>query len=272
MAGEIVIGSREHRDLFCRTFIESHVAYDPARIDWPVLDEPTLGRLRGLPFWGEAVETERQVARKVQALAPLESDPLIREAIAMNGYEEGRHAVLIQGLTGHYELPVKAAPSDPLPRDVTWGFIRTGYGECFDSFFAFGLIRLAGDSGFFPKALVELFEPIVQEEARHILFFVNWIAYRQARQPFPQRMLDRTWCAMAMASQVWRRVKTARGAATDDFMMKSPETFEVDLSPAGFLRLCLAENQRRLSRYDPRLLRPRFVPTLATLAARLLRG
>ena len=266
MAHAITVGSEEHEELFCRFFTDTHLDYDPERIDWPELDEATLARLRALPFWNEAVSTEHDVARKVQALVPHESDPVLRDAIALQGFEEGRHAKLIRALTSHYQLPADPPAEAPLPADIEWAFIRTGYGECFDSFFAFGLIQIAKDSGFFPEPLIKLFEPIVQEEARHILFFVNWIAYRRAQQTLPHRPLDWSRCAMAMALQVWARVQTARGAATDDFMLKGHESISMDISPRGFLQLCLRENDRRLSPYDPRLLRPRFVPTVARTA------
>jgi hypothetical protein len=37
------------------------------------------------------------------------------------------------------------------------------------------------------------------------------------------------------------------------------------------LEICLAENERRLSGYDPRLLRPKVVPGLMRLVYRVLR-
>jgi hypothetical protein len=36
--------------------------------------------------------------------------------------------------------------------------------------------------------------------------------------------------------------------------------------------MCLAENERRMSLYDRRLLRPRLVPALARLARRFMRS
>jgi hypothetical protein len=83
---------------------------------------------------------------------------------------------------------------------------------------------------------------------------------------------------------VWGRVKTAIGAARagdgdgtpqgaepeNDFMMGVKDSLDVVSSPRQFLTVCLSENDRRLAPYDPRLLRPTFVPTLARALARVV--
>lgn len=268
---EVAIGSEKHKELLCKEFIDTHLPYDVATLRWPTLDTASLDRLRTLPFWEEAVSTERSTAAKVQAQARLENDPLLREAVALQGYEEERHSALLASLLTHYDIRVPLQPPPPLPTDIEWAFLRTEYGECFDSFFAFGLFAVAKDSGFFPAELVTLFEPIMQEEARHILFFVNWLAYRRVQLPWWQKPTHLGRCLLGMTVQAWSRVQTARGVGDGDFTMTGHEAINTDISLRGLLELCLTENERRLNPYDHRLLRPRLVPTIARTLCRVLR-
>jgi hypothetical protein len=42
------------------------------------------------------------------------------------------------------------------------------------------------------------------------------------------------------------------------------------LTPTIFVRACVEENERYMAAFDPRLLRPRFIPTLAKCALSIL--
>lgn len=271
-AGEVLPGSPAHKTLFCRMLLDTFDPYRPAVIAWPALAPDALRRLVSLPFWDIAVATEERAARRMEALADVCDDALIREAVALNAFEERRHKDVLGHMIRFYGIELKdEAPRIPMG-DPVWGFLRTGYGECFDSFFAFGLFALARRSGFFPDPLVEVFEPVVQEEARHNLFFVNWVAWRRASAGLPRRMTLDLQCLAALAVQAWGRIGLARTADDKNFTRTGGDAVGLALSPGAFFRLCLEEHDRRLAPYDPRLLRPRIMPSIARLASRMLPG
>ena len=286
----LVIGSEEHKELLCRTFIDTHDPFRPSEIRWPDLDAESLQRLKDMPVWNEATRTEAATAVKVQSLGDTERDPLLAKAISLQGYEEGRHAEVLLLLTKHYGIPVQPFAPPEVPKDPTLAFLRTGYGECLDSFFAFGLFRLGADAELFPKALISIFETIMQEEARHILFIVNWAAYLRARRPVLMRPAFDVWRGWNITAQAFDRLKgalsmaggdkkddekkdgaaaPARDETQDGFTLKSHSAFG-DFSLRSFLETCLAENDRRLSLYDPRLLRPMLVPSVIRRVVKVL--
>jgi hypothetical protein len=271
MVAALRVGSEEHKRVLCREFLDTFHPYEVRDIRWPALDGASVERLRALPFWGEAVATERTAGARVRRMADVERDPLLREAIAMQAYEEERHAALLESLLSHYGIAVPEGAGEP-PRDAEWGFMRMGYGETFDSFFAFGLFRIAADTGFFPARLLETFDGVMQEEARHVLFFTNWAAYYGKRLPLHRRPLFAVRRGLGLSLQALGRVRTAlrlRDAdASDDFTMQVPEAIDDGVTLRRLAETCLGENERRLAGYDPRLRRPRLVPELVR---RLLR-
>lgn len=267
------VGSWEHRRIYCRVFVETHRPFRAADIAWPELDEESLARLRGLPVWKEAARTEAATAVKVQSLGKAEKDPVLAEAIALQGYEEQRHADIIRGLTSRYGIPVPRYEADGAPADPTWTFLRTGYGECLDSFFAFGLFDVGRRTEFFAAPLIAIFDEIMQEEARHILFLVNWAADLRARRALPLRPVFDVRRAWNVAAQAFDRVRGAlamKGSEEQDgFTMKTHVELS-EFSLRSFLDLCLAENERRLAPYDERLLRPKLVPATVKVLRHLV--
>ena len=271
----IRVGSDEHKRLFCQTFIDTHNPFKPREIEWPEIDADSLARLKALPVWNEAARTEAATAVKVAALGKEETDPILGEAIRLQGYEEARHAEVIMLLTRRYGIEVAPYPEPEVPKNPTWTFLRTGYGECLDSFFAFGLFDIGARSGLFPGKLIEVFGTIMQEEARHILFIVNWAAFLRARRPLPLRPVfdaRRAWNVVAQAvDRVRGAMQMASGGKSSQqgFTLKSHGSFG-DFSLRSFLELCLAENARRFAPYDSRLLRPTLVPGSVKLLLKVL--
>ncbi|HKD53415.1 MAG TPA: ferritin-like domain-containing protein [Steroidobacteraceae bacterium] len=269
-------GSDAHKRLFCRTLLDTFNPYKPAVIDWPRLESDARERLVTLPIWDVAVQTEGRARLNVASYAAVIRDPLLREAIELNAFEEGRHKSVLSNLVTAYGITLAPEPHYLPPRDPEWAFMLTGYSECIDSFFAFGLFESARRSGFFPPPLVDTFEPVMQEEARHILFFVNWAAWHRRTMP----LWRRPWFELKVLSiwlvLIWERVRIARdvghGVQDNNFTLNGAKAVGVDVSVGGLIDLCLAENHRRMSAYDERLLRPAAVPALARLVRRLLRS
>jgi hypothetical protein len=269
-------GSPEHKRLLAEFFFATHLEYDPQRIDWPRLSAQELERLTALPFWQEALSTENITSNTVTAATALETDPQLRGAIALQGLEEQRHARLLAALAAHYRIPIEFPPPYA-PRNLEDDFLFAGFGECFDSFFAFGLFALARDSGYFPAALVAVFEPVMEEEVRHILFFVNWVKARRMQLERWKRPAFRARCAWIILKQVASRLKTARNlggsgtpASGENFTLTAHQDIGSPVTLHGLLTMCLAENDRRMARYDARLLRPRLVPGIARVLVRIL--
>jgi hypothetical protein len=273
--GRVRLGSDAHKTLFCRTLLDTFNPYKPAVIDWPELDADARERLVSLPIWDIAVQTEGRARLNVASYAAVTTDPLLREAIELNAFEEGRHKHVLSNMVAAYSITL--APETPYAAQgkPEWAFMVTGYSECIDSFFAFGLFESAKRSGFFPEALVDTFEPVIQEEARHILFFVNWAAWHRRTMPLWRRPWFELKVLAVWLFLIWERLGLARdvsGAQDNNFTVTGAKSVAEDIDVAELIEICLAENSRRMSGYDRRLLRPFAVPALARFARRFLRS
>jgi len=263
-AGAIRLGSEEHKRLFCKTLLDTFNPYRPAVIDWPKLDEDATVRITSLPIWDIAVQTENRASLNVCTYAEGISDPLLRKAIDLNGFEERRHRYVLSNLVQAYGITLAPEPDYPRPKDPEWAFLVTGYSECIDSFFAFGLFEVARQSGYFPPELVETFEPVIHEEGRHILFFVNWVAWHRRNMPLWRRPWFELKVLAVWAFLVFERIGIAtdvsNGVQDNNFTVTGASQLGDDIDVFKLIDVCLAENARRLGSYDERLKRPRFVP------------
>ncbi|WP_428492278.1 hypothetical protein [Rhodopila sp.] len=271
---KIEAGSDAHKDLFCRQFIDTHTVFDPAALAWPELDEAELARLRGVPFWQEVYHTERRAGAIVDAFTPHVSDPVVREAVALQGVEETRHAKLIRVLIDRYALDATEQPLEAFPADLETAFIDFGFGECLDAFLGFGAFKTARQSGFLPEAMFEIFDVLMYEETRHIVFFINYMAWREKRRGHVAltRALKSAWFYGRAGRRLLGMVR--RGQQPNDghdFAITQANMFLDGFSFRRFVEDCYRENARRMSAFDPGLMQPRLLPAVADLAVRGLR-
>lgn len=274
--GRLPPGSDLHRRETCRMFRDTFNPYRPAVLDWPRLAPAALARIVALPIWDIAVQTEGKARLRMAAYAGTVPDPDMRAALALNAWEENRHKEVLARMVAAYGI--RLAPEAPYawPADAERAYLVTGFSECIDSFFAFGLFELARRSGLFPRELVDTFEPVMQEECRHILLFANWIAWHRAGLSPWRRLRFEAKVAAVWAFLVWERIGLARTVGNDapqdnNFTLNGAQSVaaEAPTLPA-LLALCLAENERRFAGYDERLLRPTTVPRLVRVVLRVL--
>lgn len=261
------IGSNEHKELFCRSFTETHHPYDPEQWAWPVLDDLSVARLRAIPIWTLALEVELGAGEMLGKFAQTELDPLVRGALALQGYEEDRHGRILRCMVERYGLVVK--PNPPQQNPARGAFIDFGYNECVDSVAGFGIFRLACDARIFPVALTSLFARVIEEEARHIVFFVNWVAWDRARRGLRGPALQAVPALYSYAAAIGRRVKGSaqlQSAPAEEQPLDLFEEVAKGLTLAGFLRACVNENDRYMAAFDARLIRPRVIPTMLRVA------
>ena len=273
-AGCFQRGSDEHLRLFCLELLETHDPYKPSIIDWPVLDDATRTRITSLPIWDIAVQTEGRAGLNVKTFGERSCQGLLQEAVDMNAFEESRHKQVLANMVQFYGIKLQPEPEYKVPRDAEWAFMVTGYSECIDSFFGFGLFDLARTSGFFPDELVNTFEPVMREEGRHILFFVNWVAWWRRNMPWWRRPWFELKVLAVWVFLIWERIATAKAveshgnAADNNFTVTGSQQLGVDINFKQLAEICLKENDRRLAPYDKRLIRPKFVPAMMRLALR----
>lgn len=275
--GRFRLGSPEHLMVMSRMLLDTHDPYRPALIDWPKLDSETQAKITSLPIWDIAVATEGRASMYVRTYAEVIREPLLKAAIEMDAFEEARHKLVLADMVKAYGIVLEDEPTYQRPHDPEFAFMRTGYSECIDSFFGFGLFKIARDSGFFPPELVDTFEPVMREEGRHILFFVNWVAWWRRNMPWWRRPLFEAKVIAVWFCLIWERIDMAKGmgnntrAQENNFTLNGSKELGVEVSFPELARICLAENDRRLAPYDQRLLRPRLVPGAIRLALRFFK-
>lgn len=259
------IGSYDSKKQFCRRFAEGY-PIESEQYPWPNVDPSTLERLQRIPLWSRVLQSKHDAAQIVGAFAETLSDSMIKEAIALQGQHEQRHYQALKSFVQTYSISAPTLPATTLPKNLEAAFIDLGFQKCLDALLGFGFYGLAYETHALSEELLQRFDQFLSEEARHIVFFINWFAYSQTKQ-------GKSWNELKGANTIWQhrgellRLLMAFGKDDDEdnilfilFGGAHPE----QLTAERFLALCLSENKRRMSLPSTAGLQPQLAPTLAS--------
>ena len=136
------------------------------------------------------------------------------------------------------------------------------------------MFEISRQANYLHQALFDIFNHILDEEARHIMFFINWVTYSQIDQGANPTWLRGVNALWHYGRALQDKIQAFTGSMDDQqegFTATRATNFMDDLTPELFLSACLQENARRMSTFDKQLLQPRLIPRLATIALRLVR-
>ena len=123
--------------------------------------------------------------------------------------------------------------------------------------------------------MFDIFDTLMFEETRHIVFFVNWMAWREARHGRKAGPLRHANALRFYGRAILRLLGTVRrGQDHNDgrnFSATEASLFLDGFSFRRFVTECYSENARRMGQFNQALLQPRFLPRLADAALAGLR-
>jgi hypothetical protein len=255
------IGSYEYKKRFCQSLIDSHVSDDSASLRWPTLDPVTLEHLQSLPIWRRSLLTQHYAAQIVAAFAATIKDPMVKAAVTLQAQEQARLVKIIQSFLSAYSIPAPALSTATLPKNLEAAFIKVGYRNCLDLFWADGLREAAHKASAIPADLNQRFDRLLAQQARHSIFLVNWMAYQKTK-------LNKQWGEWNAVPALLSRSGTLVG------LIAAFGPKDLDERPAStrwmarytietFLKLCLSVHQSRMQPISIDLLQPQISVNLA---------
>jgi hypothetical protein len=115
----------------------------------------------------------------------------------------------------------------------------------------------------------------MREETRHIVFFINWMAWQQASRGGLAGWLRGVTAARYYGRAIGRLLGTVRRGrrANDgrDFSATQASVFLEGFTLPSFVEECCVEHERRMREFHPDLLRPSLLPRLAAIVLTGLR-
>ncbi len=262
--GKFQLGSYHHKKLSCELISEHHRVYELSQLDWPELDDEVGKKLAAIP-WRSLAQERLAAARIIDAYGGSLKANLARNALGVIALETHRQGQFLQHLATHYQLP--EVGNRPQPKYLIGAdYKRVTHCLNVTFFLGAGLYELVSRTGYLPIDLLTLLNTQLDEQARHLCFFVNWLVIQTQEQQKPEYEPFGVFALWYQRQQILGLLKTLNRNEYDDNLPKNPSLGDVFMGQwrfPDFIQACNQGYTQRFATFDSKLKHPAVLPQIA---------
>ena len=190
-------GSYQHKKLFCELLTEHPVS----PLTLPALEPETKQRLAELEIWPWVYGQHQRWGSVAQSFSSMEKGTLLQTAIAQMADNELALAQTLKTLCKKNRLGVLVVGNGTAASATM--FRQCNYQGHLNFFLACGLYEVFQQAGYLQSDLLQVWDQMLNIQARHVLFFFNWLAYQSHVQQKPDYELTGLGSLWTLRSQWW---------------------------------------------------------------------
>lgn len=228
----------------------------------PSLDDSTRKKLAELNIWAEVYDQHQQAGWVAQSYSQVVKGSLLQRAIAQIAENELALAQSLKTLCKENRLgTINVGNHDSVPASEV-AFRKSCHRSNLSLFLASGLYELASQDGYLQPDLLNLWNEVLNIQACHVLFFMNWLAFEAQVKQKPDYELSGLGSLWTHKKQWLAIFNKLNRSEYDDNLPRDPKQIDYFLGKenySSFLDACERNYRDRFESLDSRLLRPRIL-------------
>ena len=219
-------------------------------------------RLRELEFWSWGYAQLHQSGKLAQVFAEGIRGTLLQEAIAQLGNNNLTLAQAVKTLCKKNRFGNITVQSSVATAASEAAFKQSSHQNHMMFFFSCGLYEFALRENYLQSDLMACWNQMLDLQASHILFFVNWLAFESHVRQKPEYELSGLWSLFELRSQWFSILKKLNRSEYDDNLPNNPKNIDYFLGKhnlSEFLDVCEQGYCSRFESFDEQLIRPRIL-------------
>lgn len=242
-------------------------------LTFPALDELTQKRLAELQFWPSIYGQLHRASVIAQSLSQSAQGSLLQGAITQLAQDNLAIAAAVKTFCQERHLTdsnfTKTSVSSPSKSDFKAICHQNNMGLLWMS----GLYELAIQEDYLQADILAILDQILMLQARHILFFLNWLAFESHVKQKPEYELKGLLSFLPLKGLWFETFKKLNRSEYDDTLPIDPDESDYFLGKYGysdFVQACESNYLARFTGYDERLVQPRTLLQAAKSVRTLL--